>query len=430
MNRALHAPLLCGAAFAAWFFVGALTQLQAEEVSGKLVSSAEPGWPQWRGPRRDGVSDEEGLMRSWPEGGPKLLWKASGIGEGYSSPVISAGVIYITGDENEELSIFALDLDGNQKWRTTNALAWTRSWPGSRSCGAVSAGLFYHINAHARIVCLDAETGEEVWALDALKTFGADNITWGISESPLIDGNRVIVTPGGTEALMVALDKQTGKVVWTTPPVADETAGYASPILVEIGGHRVIFSSTSRHAFAVDADTGKMLWKHRHLILHPPMVTTTPLFAQGALFVTNCSTKGGSFFRLDLTPDNSQVEQIWDIGLGTPHCTPICVGTDLYCGSKGSIKGWSCIDVETGRLEYAAEDLKLGAQVFADGRLYCVSEDGSVSLLKPSEGSFERLGQFELVDEKKDFWANPVICDAKLYLRYGDSLYCYDIKAR
>ncbi len=430
MNRILPSHLLCVAASAVCIFVCTLTPLQAEEASGQLVASAEPGWPQWRGPRRDGVSDEKGLLQSWPEGGPKLLWKASPIGKGYSSPVISAGTIYITGDENEELHIFALDLDGKQKWRTTNTAAWTGSYPGSRSCGTVCEELFYHINAHARIVCLDTETGKEVWTLDALKTFGADNITWGISESPLIDRDRVIVTPCGTKALMVALDKRTGKVVWTTPPLADEAAGYPSPILVEIGGHRVIFSSTSKHSIAVDADTGRMLWKHRHLVLRPPMVTTTPIFARGALFVTNSSVKSNSFYRLNLTPDNSAVEQLWDAGLGTPHCTPICVGTDLYCGSKGQAKGWRCIDTETGSFKYAAEDVEIGAQVFADGCLYCVSEDGSVRLLKPGDRRFERLGHFELVKQEKDFWANPVICDAKLYLRYHDSLYCYDIKAK
>jgi len=430
MNCIPRPHLLTVAASAVCIFVGTLTQLQAEEVSGRIVASAEPGWPQWRGPRRDGISDEKGLMQSWPEGGPRLLWKASGIGKGYSSPVISAGTIYITGDENEELHIFALDLDGKQKWRTTNDLAWTKSWPGSRSCGTVCEGLFYHINAHARIVCLDTKTGQEVWALDALKTFGGNNITWGICESPLIDRDRVIVTPGGTKALMVALDKKTGKVVWTTPPMADERAGYPSPILVEMNGHRVIFSSTSKHSIAVDADTGKMLWKHRHNILRPPMVTTTPVFAQGALFVTNCSAKDDSFYRLDLTPDNSVVEQPWNARLGTPHCTPICVGTDLYCGSKGHTRGWICIDTETGRSRYAAPDLKIGAQVFADGCLYCVSQNGTVSLLRPSDRRFERLGHFELVNERRDFWANPVICDAKLYLRYHDSLYCYDIEAR
>ena len=430
MNRLLRPPLLFAAASATCILVCTLAQLPAEEVAGKLVASAEPGWPQWRGPRRDGVSDEKALLQSWPQGGPKLLWKVSGIGRGYSCPVISAGTIYITGDVDEELRIFALDPGGKPKWRATNGLAWTGSWPGSRSCGTVCEGLLYHINGHARIVCLDTKTGREVWAVDALKTFGAKNITWGISESPLIDRDRVIVTPAGTKALMVALDKKTGKVAWTTPPLGDDTAGYPSPILVEIGGRRVIFSSTSKHSFAVDADTGKLLWKHRHVMLLPPMVTTTPVFARGALFVTNCSTRGSSFHRLDFAPDHGQVERIWSTELGTPHCTPICIGTDLYCGSRGPVKGWNCIDAETGKSKYADQHVTIGAQTFADGCLYCVSSDGNVWLLKPGDDRFETLGRFELVEKKKDFWANPVICDAKLYLRYHDSLYCYDVQAK
>ncbi|NQU25408.1 MAG: PQQ-binding-like beta-propeller repeat protein [Candidatus Nealsonbacteria bacterium] len=430
MNRLLRAHLLCVAASAVCVCVCTVAQLQAEEDAGTLVASAEPGWPQWRGPRRDGVSDEKGLMQSWPAGGPKLLWKASGIGKGWASPVISADTIYITGDENEELHVFALDPDGKQRWRATNAAAWTGSYPGSRSCGAVCQRLFYHINAHGRVACFDTESGKEIWAVDAWKTFGAAKTHWGSAESPLIDRDRVVVTPVGTKALMVALDRKTGKVVWATPPLADETADYPSPILAEVGGRRAIFTTTSKHAIAVDADTGKMLWKYRHLILKPPMVTTMPVFARGALFVTNSSPKGANFYRLNLTQDNGAVEQIWDAGLGTPHCTAICVGTDLYCGSKGRVKGWQCVDTETGRFKYAAEDVEIGAQVFADGCLYCVSSNGSVSLLKPGDGGFERRGHFDLVQEKKDFWANPVICDAKLYLRYDDTLYCYDIQAK
>jgi len=160
------------------------------------------------------------------------------------------------------------------------------------------------------------------------------------------------------------------------------------------------------------------------------MVTTTPVFARGALFVTNCSTRGSSFHRLDFAPDHGQVERIWSTELGTPHCTPICIGTDLYCGSRGPVKGWNCIDAETGKSKYADQHVTIGAQTFADGCLYCVSSDGNVWLLKPGDDRFETLGRFELVEKKKDFWANPVICDAKLYLRYHDSLYCYDVQAK
>ena len=163
-----------------------------------LIASPEQGWPQWRGPRRDNICDETGLLQQWPEEGPKLIWKISGLGRGYSAPIVTGGRIYIAGDVGDELHVFAFDLDGKQVWQAKNGRAWKGPSPGARASCTFSAGNLYHMNAHGRVACLDAATGREIWAVEVLERFEGKNITWALSENLLVDGNNVVVTAGGT----------------------------------------------------------------------------------------------------------------------------------------------------------------------------------------------------------------------------------------
>jgi len=226
---------------------------------GKLIASKEPGWPQWRGPRRDGISDEKHLLQSWPQGGPPLLWKTEGLGRGWSSPVVTGGSIYLSGDVGEELRLFALDLDGKIRWESANGRAWTGQYPGARSSAAIDEGRLYHLNAHGRVACLDAAGGKEIWSVDILQRFEGSVILWGLSECLLVDGPRLIVTPGGKKAAMAALDKTTGETVWASEPIEKNDAGYSSPILFELDGRRHLVTYSSRHVFGVDADSGRSL---------------------------------------------------------------------------------------------------------------------------------------------------------------------------
>ncbi|HYW79993.1 MAG TPA: PQQ-binding-like beta-propeller repeat protein, partial [Thermoguttaceae bacterium] len=207
----------------------------AQESAPALVRSDMQDWSQWRGPRRDGISNETGLLSSWPEDGPARLWTAAGIGRGYSSPIIAAETIYITGDEEDDLVISAFSLEGKLRWRAKNGASWQRSFPGARASCAYDDGKLYHMNAHGRLACLDAKTGGEVWAVNVLERFEGKNILWGICESLLVSGDTVFATPCGAKGLVVALNKQTGETIWATPPIADEQPSYASPILVRTG---------------------------------------------------------------------------------------------------------------------------------------------------------------------------------------------------
>ena len=412
----------------------------------RLIPSAEAGWPQWRGHRRDGICDETGLLGSWPEGGPKLLWQASGLGRGYSSPVIAGGRLYITGDVGNDLIVFAFSLDGKPLWKTPNGKAWRKSHRGARACVAYSEGRVYHMNAHGRVVCLAAETGKELWAVDVLKRFGGKVIHWGLSECLLVDGPRLIVTPGGTKAFMAALDRKTGETVWATeplsfertvafggkpldPPVTEaDKAGYAPPILFELGGRRHIVGCSSRHAFGVDADTGKLLWTVR-IPSRFEVLSTTPLLVGDAVLVRG-DGKGSKLIRIRMDGEEVVAEEAWTTPLDSTHYAMVLVAGRIYGGWYRGGAHWACVDPATGKILHQSRELKPGPVLYADGRLYCQGEDGEVALVKPTADGMEIAGRFRLTEQrKKDAWAHPVILDRRLYLRYHDTLSCFDIAA-
>lgn len=394
--------------------------------AGKLIASKEPGWPQWRGPRRDGISDEKGLLQEWPAGGPKLLWKTGDLGRGWSSPIVTGGSIYLTGDVGDELRLFALDLDGKPKWTAANGKAWTGQYPGARSSFAFSDGSLFHMNAHGRVVGLDAATGRETWTVDALQRFEGTNILWGLAECVLVDGGRVIVTPGGKKAAMAGLDRKTGETVWTTEPIEKNDAGYASPILFELDGRRQIVNYSSRHIFGVDADTGKLLWKRPRPSEYIALCFT-PVFCGDGVFVTTPGKNGATRYRLA----KEGAEALWDHKLDSLQGGAVLVDGRIYGAGYEGFKGWGAIDLATGRTVASTRDLAIGSVIAADGRLYCFSERGEMALVKPTATAFEFAGRFALFEEfKKDAWAQPVICDGRLYLRYHETLYCYDLRAK
>ena len=397
-----------------------------------LVPSPEKGWPQWRGPRRDAICDEKGLLQSWPEGGPKVLWKSTGLGRGYSSPIISGGTMYITGDVGDDLVIFALDMKGKPTWRAVNGRSWIKPWGGARASCAISEGRLYHMNAHGRTVCLDAATGKELWAVDVLKRFGGENIRWALSECLLIDGPRVIVTPGGRKGLMAALDKKTGETVWASESVPGEKAGYASPILFTYAGRRFIAGCSSKHAFGVDADTGKLLWKLSRPTRYEVIAAAPVYCGGGRVFVISPDGRGGAMYQVNVDGKNVSAAEKWVCELDNVHGGTLLAGGVLY-GAGHMRKGWGAVDVKTGKMLYTTTDLPMGSAIHADGRLYCLSEKGEAALLKPTETGFEFEGRFRLAaspEKRPDVWPHPVILDGRLYLRYHETLHCYDVRRK
>lgn len=401
----------------------------AEAIADGLIASAEPGWPQWRGPRRDGISDEKGLLAAWPKAGPPLRWKFEGLGAGWSSPIIVGDRVYITGDLDESLVLWALDLDGRVQWRARHGAAWTGSYPGARASCAYSEGCLYLLNAHGRLACFDAADGAEIWATDLLKRFNAENITWAMSECVLVDGPRVIVTPGGKKALVAALDKQNGETVWTTPPMEDELASYSSPLLFAHAGRRIIANCSSRHGFGVDANTGELLWTVPMTNRYQVNVAM-PIYDSGSVFYVTSYAEDGRRYRLKTEGKRITAQHVWTAPIDSVTGSGILVDGTLYASGYQKAKWWSAFDWESGKTKYEYKDLTTGAAIYADDRLYVFDERGTAALLKVSSDGFESAGQFQLNEKRvRDAWAHPVLLDGRLYLRIHDTLWCYDVKA-
>lgn len=437
---------LCLCLLSLWVLSAQPARCQSQESpQAEMVVSPEPGWPQWGGPRRDHWCLEQGLSPAWPIEGPRKIWQATNLGQGYSSPVISRNRIYLTGEVNDNLCVWALDLEGRMLWSATNGAAWKGPYPGARACGALGDGRLFHLNAHGRLACFDAASGQERWAVNVLEKFEGENLTWALGECLLVDGSRVIVTPGGKKALMAALDVNQGQTIWTSPPLrcypsADATAeqldasqegfdsaGYASPILFTFRGRRLIANCSWRHLFCVDADTGELLWK-QPLVTRYKVIAITPVLYRDAVFATAPDSEGGKLWRLFMDGPRVAVSRLWTTPLDTCHGGVVVVDNMLVGPWYRAEKGWASVDAATGEVRHHLKDLAMGSVLKADGRLYCLSQEGEMALVQLSTEGFTIKSRFRLTPKKvNDAWAHPVILDKKLYLRYHETLYCYDI---
>jgi outer membrane protein assembly factor BamB len=428
-------------AFAIGFVAFARAATAAEPTpAATLIAAADPGWPQFRGPRRDGVSDEKGLLQEWKHEGPRLIWSAAGVGRGFSSAIVADGRVYTTGDFGEELRIVAHDLNGTQVWTARNGDAWLNQYPGARASVTYHRGHVYHQNAHGRVACFDAATGREVWAVNVLQQFRGENITWGMSECVIVDERAVYVTAGGDDALIVALNRLTGDVLWKSEALpagagerGNDRAGYAAPILVQFAGRRLIVGCSSRHLFCADAVSGAIQWAVPRPTSYSVLAMSPVLVGDGVFFAAPFGPPGTLYRLIAPTSVNSKVgmRAAWTHALDAAQGGVVLAGDKLFGAYYPRRGGWAAIRVTTGESAYEAPEIVKGSAVFADGRLYLLSEDGWMLLVEAAADAFEVKGKFRLANARdRDAWAHPVIHGGRLYLRYHDTVYCYDVKAR
>jgi len=388
----------------------------------------KPEWPQFHGPRRDNMSTETGLLKQWPEGGPKLVWTAKGIGSGFSTVAIAGKRIYITGNIGDHTVIAALRLDGRSLWQARNGPACRHQHAGTRSTPTIEEHRLYHMNADGDLVCLDARTGRHLWGLNILKKFGGRNITWGFAESLLIDGDNVICTPGGQETGMVALNKITGTTVWTCTGTRDKP-GYCSPTLFEHGGVRQIAVLMSRSVIGVNADTGKLLWQEPHVCPFEENITA-PLFHDGRLLISTRTT-GTRLFELKTDGDRVTLKERWGTAaLTNQHGGMLVVNGHIYGECHGG-QPWAVLDFGSGTTTYKGRGIGRASITYADGRLYLLSFSGTMALVRPDPRTFAPVSQFRVPKGGRGpFWAHPVVCGGRLYVRHDDTLFAYDIAER
>jgi outer membrane protein assembly factor BamB len=402
-------------------------------AGGTLTARAEedPFWPQFHGPKRDNISTDQGLLKQWPAGGPRLLWTAKGLGHGFASLAIAHRTIYTAGNIDGKTVITALDLDGRIRWQVENGPAWQDPVPGARGTPTIDGDRLYHESPHGHVVCLDAKTGKRLWGLNILQAFHSKPGNWGLAESLLIDGDRAICCPGGPETAMVALDKQTGRVVWKSPSAAGDLPGYASPSLGEHQGLRTIFTLTSKAAIGVNADTGDLLWRLEHETPFDEMINM-PLYRDGHVLISTRTT-GSVLLKLRVQGKNASVEPVWrSKDLDNQHHGVVLFDGYLYGASHVNQSGrWICLDWRTGKTQYMERGVGKGSLTCADGMLYTLNEnDGTMGLVKATPEGHEVISRIRIPPGGQGpIWAHPVVCGGWLYVRHSDLLYAYDVRA-
>ncbi len=360
------------------------------------------------------------MLDAWPKGGPPLVWKIDGLGEGYSSAAIAAGRLFIQGQRGNEEYVLAFDAaTGKQLWRTHTGIPFNESrGHGPRSTPTVDGDRVYALAADGMLVCLAAATGHTIWGYNIVDHFHGQVPQWGISESPLADGDRVIVTPGGPGAAVVALDKMTGKLQWQSQ---SDRAGYSSPMIYDAGGARRVVVLTANSAMGLDLASGSLQWRYER-VANGVANIATPIVHGGEIFL---SSNYGTGCVLLKAAGGDAAEVYFSKNMQNHYSTSVLVGDYLY-GFSASIL--TAMKFETGEVAWRDRSVGKGSLIYADRHLYALGEDGIVGLIEATPAGYREISRFEISKGGYPTWSQPVIANGRLYLRDQDNLFCYNIK--
>lgn len=398
-----------------------------------VIAVAQP--IQWRGPQRDGKFTETGLLKKWPDAGPQLVMKVEGIGKGYSSVIATDQYIFATGMIDTLDYLSCITPDGKIKWKVPYGRSWVNTFPETRSTPTVEGDRIYLVSGVGELVCLSAADGSTKWKVNVDKDFKSEWHKWGVSESPLIVDDKVICSPGGSQTSVVAFDKMTGKLLWQSESVGGPRS-YVSPIIYEYKQFRYILAATGTHLVALEPATGKVVWTFKYY-------DETKWQQNGLIWANTPTFKGRDIFlskgydyrnvMVQMSEDGKSATEKWsNMTLDNHHHGLIekdgyIYGSNWQSNSKGK---WVCMNWETGEVKYESDWINKGALIYADGMFYAMEEkSGTVGLVNPKPDSFEVVSSFKLDGGTGPFWSHPFIANGKLYLRHGDVLFVYNIKA-
>jgi outer membrane protein assembly factor BamB len=417
-------------------------------VGSLLLPSETPAadWPQWRGPERNGRSPETGLLAAWPEGGPPLAWSTDGLGSGYSSLSVAGGRIFTMGDLGDTQFVLALDgQSGAQLWKTPVGPRWEDEYGGPRATPTVDGDHLYAMGTQGDLVCLETATGREVWRRNMVEDFGGDlmkamgKYDWRYAESPLVDGDRVLATPGARDAMMVALDKRTGEEIWraSIPELGEagaDGAAYSSIVISNGGGTKQYVQLVGRGVIGVDAESGRFLWGYNR-VANDVANIATPLVFGDHVFASSGYGTGSALLRLVGEGGGVRAEEVYFLPadvVQNHHGGMILHDGFVYTGT-GHNKGFPVsVRVEDGKVAWGPvrnQGKSSAAVTYADGRLYFRYQDGLMVLVEATPTGYEERGSFMIPEVGNFSWSHPVIADGKLYLREQDKLWVYDISA-
>ena len=388
-----------------------------------LAQANSANWPQWRGPNRDGVSKETGLLKQWPAEGPPLLWKASGAGGGFSSFSVANGKLYTMGLRGTKEFVIAFDAaTGKEAWATPNGNAFRNDrGDGPRGTPTIDGDRLYALGGSGDLSALDVKTGKLIWSKNILSEFGGQNITWGISESPLIVGDKLLVNPGGPQASIVALNKSDGSVIWKSQ---SDKAGYSSAIPVQVNGGTQVVFFTHQRAVGLDLKDGKLLWEYAKPANNVANAAT-PIARGNRVFISSDYGTGGGV--VEIKPDGSAQEVWFTKDMRNHHSSSVLVGDYLYGFSSAIL---TAIKFDTGEIAWRDRSVGKGSLVYADGRLYCFSERGVMGLVEATPTGYVERGRFKIEAGSLETWTHPVVAGGRLYLRDQDTIYAYDVRQK
>lgn len=391
------------------------------------ASTLEPDdWPQWRGTNRDGRSTETGLMKSWPAGGPTRVWQATGAGEGYSSFSVSGGKLYTLGARGSTEYVMAFDeATGKKVWEVENGRRFSNDrGDGPRGTPTVEGSRLYAYGASGDLRALDAASGKTLWHVNVLQQFGGSNIIWGLSESPLVLSDRIIVNAGGPEASIVAISKKDGSVLWRSQ---GDRAGYSSAILHEVGGIPQAIVFTASRGVGIDTRDGRLLWSYDRVSNRTANIAT-PIARGNHVFLSSDYGTGAAL--LQLTPSGNTItakEVYFTNEMRNHHASSVLIGEHLYGFSSAIL---TAMKFDTGEVAWRDRSVGKGSVIFADDRLYLYSETGVVGLAEANPAGYREHGRFEIRSGSLPTWSHPVVANGKLYLRDQDNIYAYDVRAK
>jgi outer membrane protein assembly factor BamB len=384
-------------------------------------------WPQWQGPDRTGISKETGLLKQWPSNGPAVVWSAGGLGNGYGSMAVAGERVFVQGTRSGNSIVVALNrADGKEVWSKALGRAGEDSrGSGPRGTPTVDGDRVYVLSENGDLICVKTD-GSEVWKRNILADFSGRQLNWLISESPLVDGAHLIVSPGGPGAGMAKLDKMTGKTVWTSKELSDP-ARYSSAIVANIGGVRTYLTFTAAAGVGVRASDGKLMFRYDRAANRTANITT-PIFHDNKVFFTSAYNTGGGLVALSAQNEVVSASEVYFTHeMKNHHGGVVLVDGYLY-GYNDSIL--TCLEFATGKMMWRDRSVGKGSVAFADGHLYLQGENNVVGLAEATPAGYKEKGRFTIADKGLPSWAHPVISGGRLYIRNQDSIVAYDIKAR
>lgn len=381
---------------------------------------------QFRGPDRNGIYPDKNLLDKWPEAGPELIFTAEGIGSGWSSATVSDKFIYITGMKDTIDYLSCIDYTGKIVWQVPYGRAWTKSYPDTRSTPTLENNRLYVISGTGQLGCFDATDGKQIWSVDVDKQFECQWYMWGVAESPLIVGDKVICSPYGKKTALVAFDKNTGKLIWQTKSIGGLRA-YVSPILFEYKNFKYILSENTEKLIAVNPDNGDIAWEYT--CKGDKIAPNTPLFKDNEIYITKGYNSPSVM--LQMAADGKSVSEKWvDSTLDCHHGGVVLVdgtiyGTNWINNGKGN---WCSLNWNTGKIGYETTWFNKGSIISADNKLYCYEEkSGNLGLVKPNPEKFEVISSFKINKGTGMYWSHPSIYKGKLFVRHGNFLMAYNI---